>query len=262
MDEQMILKITNLSKIFCDNKHNRDIPALNDIDLEVGENEFLCIVGPSGCGKTTLLHIIAGLEEPTSGEICLNLKKIPGPCPCRALVFQESAIYPWKSALENVEFGLEIQGISRKERRSIALKYLETVGLKGFENARPHQLSGGMKQKVQIARVLALNPELLLLDEPFTAMDEITRTRLDLELLNIWEKNKKTLIYVTHSLEEAIMLADRIMIFSAHPGKIKHEFKLNIPRPRDMFSPEMITIRKDLREKLFYCYPPVEETMN
>jgi NitT/TauT family transport system ATP-binding protein len=262
MKNNITLEIKNLTKIFRDYKHNRDILALNNINFNVRKNEFLCIVGPSGCGKTTLLHLIAGLERPTSGEICLNQKNIPGPCSCRALVFQETAIYPWKSALENVEFGLEIQGIPKKQRRTIALKYLETVGLKGFENCRPHQLSGGMKQKVQIARVLALNPKLLLLDEPFAAMDEISRTRLDIELLNIWGKNKKTVIFVTHSLEEAIILADRIMIFSAHPGKIKYEYKLNIPRPREMFSPGMIAIRKDLREKLFYCYPPAEDRLN
>jgi NitT/TauT family transport system ATP-binding protein len=262
MPDKTILQLNNLSKIFRDDKQNRDIPALEDINLGVKEKEFLCIVGPSGCGKTTLLHIIAGLQEPTAGEIRLNRERIPGPCPCRALVFQESAVYPWKSALENVEFGLEIQGMPKKERRQTALKYLETVGLKGFEKCRPHQLSGGMKQKVQIARVLALNPELLLMDEPFAAMDEITRTRLDLELLYIWEKNKKTVVFVTHSLEEAVMLGDRILIFSAHPGKIKHEYKLNMPRPRDMFSHEIIEIRKELREKLFYCYPPPEEAVN
>ncbi len=258
MNDKMILEIKNLTKIFRDYKHKRDILALKNINFSVRKNEFLCIVGPNGCGKTTLLHIIAGLERPTSGEICLNHKNIPGPCSCRALVFQETAIYPWKSALENVEFGLEIQGIPKKQRRTIALKYLEIVGLKGFENSRPHQLSGGMKQKVQIARVLALNPKLLLLDEPFAAMDEITRTRLDIELFNIWEKNKKTVIFVTHSLEEAIMLADRIIIFSSHPGRIKYEYELNFPRPRDMFSYEMIEIRKELRENLFYCYPTEE----
>lgn len=250
-----MLEIKHVSKVFQDAKHNREIPALKDINLSVKQNEFLCIVGPSGCGKSTLLHIIAGLDKPTSGEIYLGRKDIPGPCPCRALVFQESALYPWKTALENVEFGLEINGVPKKQRREIALKHLETVGLKGFENNRPHELSGGMKQKVQIARVLALNPELLLMDEPFAAMDEITKSHLDLELLSIWEKEKKTVIFVTHSLEEAIILADRIVMFSAHPGELMYEYELNIARPRDMFSSEVVEIRKDLRNKLLSCYP-------
>ena len=194
--------------------------ALEDVSFKVARNEFLCIVGPSGCGKTTLLHIIAGLEAPTCGSVFLKGQKVTDTCPCRALVFQESALFPWKTVLENILFGLEIQSIPKEKRLRIARENLQLVGLRGYENHHPHQLSGGMKQKVQIARVLALDPEILLLDEPFASMDEITKTRLDLELLDIWKKKKKTVIFVTHSLEEAILLSDRILIFGVDPGRI------------------------------------------
>lgn len=252
----MLLEIKNITKIFSDRTHDRENIALKSINLNVMKNEFLCIVGPSGCGKTTLLNLVAGLDRPTSGSVQLNAKNVVGKtCSCRALVFQESALYPWKTAMENVEFGLEIQGVTKYERKRIAEEKLRIVGLQGFENHRPHQLSGGMKQKVQIARVLALDPDILLLDEPFAAMDEITRYRFDLELLDIWEKDKKTVIFVTHSLEEAILLSDRIIILSINPGEIKYEYELKLPRPRDLFCSNVVQIRKELREILLSCYP-------
>lgn len=250
----MILEIQNLWKVFNDKKQKRGITALKNISLQVKRNEFLSIIGPSGCGKTTLLHIIAGLEYPTSDKVYVNEKQVPGLCPCRAIVFQESGIYPWKTALQNIEFGLEIQGISKKKRREIALQYLELAGLKGFEHNRPHQLSGGMKRKVEIARTLALNPKLLLLDEPFAALDEITRYHLDIELMNIWKKKKKTVILVTHSIEEAVLLADRIIVFSSRPGEVKDEYQVGFSKPRDMFSREVVELRKELREKLIPAY--------
>jgi len=250
-----VLEIRQIGKVYDDPKHHRSVTALEDVSFKVAKHEFLCIVGPSGCGKTTLLHIIAGLEPPTHGSIVLKGKNVTGTCPCRALVFQESALFPWKTVLENVVFGLEIQGIPKDKRFRIAGENLLLVGLEGFENHYPHQLSGGMKQKVQIARVLALDPEILLLDEPFASMDEITKTRLDLELLEIWKRKKKTVVFVTHSLEEAILLSDRILLFSVDPGRIMHEERLELDRPRDLFSPSVVALRKTLREKLASCYP-------
>ena len=250
-----VLELQNITKVFMDHAHGCDITALKDISFHVKKNEFLCIVGPSGCGKTTLLHLIAGLEKPTFGRIIMKQKNIQGTCPCRGLVFQENALFPWKTAWENVEFGLQIQGISKSERMERVKENIQLVGLEGFENHRPHQLSGGMKQKVQIARVLALDPEIMLLDEPFGAMDEITKTRLDMELLEIWKKKKKTVVFVTHSLEEAILLADRIYILGTHPGEIRYEQQINFPRPRDLFCSAVVHLRKELRDKLTGCYP-------
>ena len=254
----MFLECKKISKVFKDPKIKKDIVALRDINLTVKKNEFLCIIGPIGCGKTTLLHMIAGLEKPTVGHIYLEGKEIKRPSPQRAVIFQEFSLFPWKTVLENIEFGLYIQGRSKKEQREIAYKYLNIVELEDFDNARPHQLSEGMKQKVTIARTLALDPDILLMDEPFGSLDQHTKDRLDLELLNIWEKETKTAIFVTHCIEEAVALADRIILFTARPGQIQCEFKLDLPRPRNLFSEKVIEIRKELLKNFMADCSPDE----
>jgi len=252
----MTVECRNVTKIFLYPKENKGIFALMDINLKVKKNEFVCLIGPSGCGKTSLLHMMAGFEKPTEGRILVQGRNIDGPSPARGVIFQEFSLLPWQTVLENITFGLKAQGISRHERSGIARHYLDLVGLKGFDNARPHQLSGGMKQKVAIARTLALRPEILLMDEPFGSLDEQTRLRLDFELLNLWEKDRKTVIFVTHSIEEAVLLADRIVLFTKRPGRVQKMVTLDIPRPRNMFSPEVMELRKELLEDLMLCCPP------
>ena len=218
----------------------RAVIALAGIDLEIRAGEFFCIVGPSGCGKTTLLRILAGLETKTSGTIEVH-RDISSPSdaqarPLNSMVFQEQSIFPWKNVRDNVSFGLKARGFSRRERAEIAKIYIQKVGLTGFENALPHQLSGGMKQRVSIARAFANDPEIMLMDEPFAALDEQTKLILQAELLRIWEETRKTVVYVTHSIDEAIVLADRILVMSARPGRIKSIIDIGriFPRPRQV----------------------------
>ncbi len=249
----MFVEINNVSKVFIDKKLSRGIVALRNIDLKVKRNEFLCIIGPSGCGKTTLLNIIAGFEKPTKGKIFLDGEEIKRPSNDKGVIFQEFSLFPWMTALENIKFGLNLQGWPKKEQENIAKHYLTLVGLEGFEHSKPHELSGGMKQKVAIARTLALDPELLLMDEPFASLDEQTRQDLDIELLNIWREDIKTVIFVTHHIEEAILLADRIIVLTARPGEIYKELKVELQRPRNLFSEEVVTLRKRLRNDLTIC---------
>ncbi|KRF21611.1 ABC transporter ATP-binding protein [Paenibacillus sp. Soil787] len=197
------------------------ISALKDINLEVKKGEFMVIVGPSGCGKSTLLDLLAGLTKPSSGQILLDGKAITGPNLDRGIVFQQYALFPWKTTLANVEFGLEAKGVGRKERRKIALEFIHLVGLAGFENRYPHEISGGMKQRVAIARSLAYDPDVLLMDEPFAALDAQTRETLQSELLRIWEATKKTIIFITHGIEEAVYLGQRVAVMTSRPGRIK-----------------------------------------
>jgi len=218
------------------------VVALAGIDLEIRAGEFFCIVGPSGCGKTTLLRILAGLENRSSGTIEIHRDRAPADAaqarPLNSMVFQEQSIFPWKTVRDNVAFGLKARGFGRRERRRLAEAYIEKVGLSGFENALPHQLSGGMKQRVSIARAFANDPEIMLMDEPFAALDEQTKLVLQAELLRIWEEARKTVVYVTHSIDEAIVLSDRLLVMSARPGRIKSIIDIGsiFPRPRHVDS--------------------------
>jgi NitT/TauT family transport system ATP-binding protein len=212
------VRLRGLTKAFT--VRGRRVDALAGIDLDIRSGEFLCIVGPSGCGKTTLLRILAGLEQQSAGTIDIAREGIDSR-PLNSMVFQEQSIFPWLSVRDNVAFGLKAQGKGRMERYRIVEPFIQKVGLAGFEDALPHQLSGGMKQRVSIARAFATDPEMLLMDEPFAALDEQTKLILQAELLRIWDELRKTVIYVTHSIDEAIVLADRILVMSARPGRIK-----------------------------------------
>lgn len=247
-----LLEIKGLGKVFL--ADGREMEVLRDINLSIRENEFVCFVGPSGCGKTTLLRIIAGLEDPTTGTVTLSGEPIMGPGPERGMVFQEYSLFPWRTVLDNVAFGLELKGVPSEERRSRAREYLRMVGLERFEARYPHELSGGMKQRVAIARALVNDPRALLMDEPFGALDAQTRNVMQSELLRIWEERRKTVVFVTHSVDEAIYLADRIVIMSARPGRIKDVIEVDLPRPRKRTSIEVNQIRdrilSDLRSEI------------
>lgn len=236
------LKAVNLTKIF--DQGDRKVVALKDFNLEVRENEFTVIVGPSGCGKSTFLHIAAGFEKPTEGEILLDGKPVTKPGPDRGFVFQEPNLYPWRTVLGNIMFGLEVMGVPKKEAEKKAMEYVKMVGLTGFENAYPHTLSGGMKQRVGIARALAYDPEVLLMDEPFGALDAQTRKVMQRELIRIWEKTKKTVVFVTHSVIEAVYLADTIVVMTARPGRVKGIIEVDLPRPRNYTDKKYLSIRE------------------
>ncbi len=230
-DRMTKLRIDNVYKEY--DGRNGKMVALNGVTMDIMENEFVCVIGPSGCGKSTLLNIIAGLLEPTSGSVCLDGKQIEGTGVERGVVFQQYALFPWRTVLKNVTFGLEMKKVPKDEAKETALKYIKAVGLEGFEDAYPKELSGGMKQRVAIARAYAVNPEVLLMDEPFGAVDAQTRTQLQSELLNMWQEERKTCFFITHDVDEAIVLAQRVVIMSARPGRIKEIVNIDIPYPRD-----------------------------
>ncbi len=219
----------NVGKVY--ETRRGQVEALVDFSLEVEEGEFVCIVGPSGCGKSTFLRILAGLEPLTSGEYAIAPGDDPNK-PLNNVVFQEYAIFPWKTVLENVAFGLQMRSVSKRERTAIAMDWLERVGLRKFADHYPGQISGGMKQRVSIARALANDPEVLLMDEPLGALDAQTRTVMQEELMRIWEETRKTVVYITHSIEESVFLGDRVVLMTAHPGTIKEIFPVDLPRPR------------------------------
>ena len=226
----VIVKIDHVEKIY--QGRSGEVVALNGVDMEIRENEFVCVVGPSGCGKSTLLNIIAGLERPTSGRVCVKGKEVVNPGSERGVIFQQYALFPWLTVKKNVKFGLKLRGVKEPELSEIADKYIRLVGLEEFGDSYPKELSGGMKQRVAIARAYAVNPEILLMDEPFGALDAQTRTQLQTELLETWEKEKKTCFFITHDVEEAIILAQRVVIMSARPGRVKEIVPVNIPYPR------------------------------
>ncbi|HEY9247076.1 MAG TPA: ABC transporter ATP-binding protein [Candidatus Methanoperedens sp.] len=220
--------------------------ALGGVNLDIREGEFFAIVGPSGCGKSTFLEIVAGLIRPTSGNIFIDGLQNAGNC---GIVFQGYALFPWRTVMGNVAYGLEEKGIARHEREEICKKYISLVGLSGFENHYPHELSGGMKQRVAIARALAYDPDILLMDEPFAALDAQTREILQCEVLRIWNETRKTILFVTHNIEEAVFLADRIAVMSAAPGVIKRIFEVTLPRPRleeQRLSQDFMRLRHDV----------------
>ena len=214
-------------------RNREPVTAIDGLTFEVAKGEFVSIVGPSGCGKSTFLNILLGLIKPDKGELRLNGKLIDGPGQDRAMVFQEFGLLPWRTVLANVELGLELKGVAASLRRARAMELIGMSGLKGFESHYPHELSGGMKQRVGLARALATDPEVLLMDEPFAALDAQTRDLMQAELLQIWDRTKKTVVFVTHSIEEAAYLSDRVIVMSARPGRVKDVIKSHLPRPRD-----------------------------
>jgi NitT/TauT family transport system ATP-binding protein len=234
----MKVLIDHISKIYID-RRGEPTEALRDIHFAIEENEFVVVVGPSGCGKSTLLNIIAGLLSSTSGQVIFEGAQTDSR-PHTAVVFQDFALFPWRTVLKNIVYGLEERGVKRQEQMEIAKRYITLVGLQGFENKYPHQLSGGMKQRVSIARALANDPLLLLMDEPFSALDAQTRTLMQYELSRIWEETHKSLLYITHNIQEAVFLGDRVVVLSRRPGRILDIIKIDLPRPRG----EHLTLEK------------------
>jgi ABC-type nitrate/sulfonate/bicarbonate transport system ATPase subunit len=229
---------------------NGEIEALGRIDVAINEAEFVCLIGASGCGKSTLLRIVAGFEEPSSGEVLVAGKPITGPGSDRGMVFQDYALFPWMTVRQNIGFGPRQRHLPRREVENIADEFVKLVGLEQATNRYPSQLSGGMKQRVAIARVLANNANILLMDEPFGALDALTREQLQRELLQIWARSRLTIVFVTHSVEEAALLADRVLVMSAGPGRIEADVTVDLPRPRDVASPEFNAVRRDLARRL------------
>jgi NitT/TauT family transport system ATP-binding protein len=240
------LTLKNLSLTYKANGSSR-LLALDGIDLKVKPGEFLCIVGPSGCGKSTLLHVIAGLQQPTAGHVLVDDNLMDGPGTDRILIFQELGLFPWLPVSENVEFGMKMKGIARAERQEKVQYYLRLVHLAQFKDSYIHQLSGGMRQRVALARALATEPDVLLMDEPFAALDAQTRDLLHDELERIWAETGRTIVFVTHNVREAVRLGDRVALFTFRPGRIKREYKVDLPRPRHL---EDVTVAKSAREIL------------
>ncbi len=240
------VQINGLGMTFAN--EGKQVEVLHDVDLEVCEGEFVCILGPSGCGKSTLLNIIGGFLRPTQGTVEIDGEEVQGPDPRRIFVFQERGVFPWLTAEGNIGFGLG--HLPREERRERIRHYVRLVGLQGFEEAYPHELSGGMKQRVEVARALAVDPDVLYLDEPFGALDSITRLTLRRELLRIWEAERKTILFVTHDIEEAVQLADRIVVMSRRPATIRRIVEVGIPHPRDLSARSYLDVRDSIFEAI------------
>jgi sulfonate transport system ATP-binding protein len=243
------LNVEKVSKTF--KTRTGPVQALDRVSLQVSEGEFVCLVGASGCGKSTLLNIIAGLEKPDDGTVTADGLRVTEPGRERLVMFQEAALFPWLDVLGNVLFGLKMKpNLTNKDRKDVARYYLELVGLTKFERANIHELSGGMKQRVALARALAPNPRMLLMDEPFAALDALTREQLYGDLQQIWESRRKTIIFVTHNVREAACLGDRVLLFSPHPGRIQKEFPIKLPRPRDINSVELAEYASQITRSL------------
>ena len=249
---EMLASLRNVSKVFTNPRTGKGLVALNDVTMEVNEGDLLCLIGPSGCGKSTTLNLLAGFELPTVGEVIFKDQAIASPSPERGVVFQESSLYPWMTVQQNVAFSLR-ENVNKKGKEALAMKYLDLVGLSDFAQSRPNELSGGMKQRVAIARTLAMDPDLLLMDEPFGSLDEQTRRKLDSEVLRLWKSEGKTVVFVTHSIEEALILGTRVVLMSASPGRINKEWKVDIPWPRDPLSSEMVRLKAEIIRRLQVC---------
>ena len=248
MDEnKVMLQIKDLTKVFDDGKGNA-VQAVNHVSFDVYDNEFLVLLGPGQCGKTVLLNMIAGLLDPDEGEILLDGERVDGHNPKIGMVLQKTALMPWKTVMENTEIGPKWRGVPKKERRAKAQAFLELVGLKGFEKSYPAQLSGGMKQRVGIARAYTNDPEILIMDEPFGALDAQTRYSMEEEVARIWQQEKRTVIFVTNNIEEACYLGDRIILFSERPAQINKIYVNDLPRPRDMVSDEFMKLRTTISD--------------
>lgn len=240
----MKLNIQNVSKTFPG--RSAPVSALENINFDVGSGEFVCLLGPSGCGKSTLLNIIAGLERADAGAIFCDGRAVTAPSTERIVMFQEAALFPWLDAIGNVEFGLAMNGIPAQARRDTAQRFLAMVHLSRFQQAAVHELSGGMKQRVALARALALDPDVLLMDEPFGSLDAQTRDLLHIELQEIWGSTHKTILFVTHNVREAVRLGDRVLVLSARPGHVKREFKIHLPRPRQMEDHALVDLAREI----------------
>ncbi len=242
----MTLEIKNLCKTYVDSEEQQIVQALINVNLSVMNGEFLSIIGPSGCGKTTLLRIIAGLEQHTTGEVLINGEQLTEPWSRVGFVFQEYALFPWRTVSENIEFGLEIKNVPKQDRRQRALEYIHKFGIDGFEDKYPKELSGGMKQRVAIARTLINNPSMILMDEPFGSLDSQTRNTMQEFLLSIWQNSNRTILFVTHNIDEAVFLSNRVIGLSKRPGSIKFSLEIAIQMPRDRTSSEFNQYRKEI----------------
>ncbi len=231
-------------------QNGQRIQVLHDVNFSIEEGEFICVIGPSGCGKSTLISLISGLEFPDSGEVFVDSKIVEGPSRDVLMVFQEAALFPWLSVIDNVEFGLKIAGVPQQERKERALEAIKMVHLSRFINAQPHQLSGGMRQRAAIARALVMDPKILLMDEPFAALDAQTRQMMQEELQDIWQKTKKTVLFVTHNVREATFLSDRVLEITARPGTIKKEYPIHIARPRREQDPALLAVQTKIMGSL------------
>jgi NitT/TauT family transport system ATP-binding protein len=244
------VEIQGVTVLFSGEAAREAAPALRDVNLSIRRGEFFCIVGPSGCGKTSLLHLLAGFLKPSLGKVAINGEAVTGPSKQRVMVFQENGLFPWRTVLQNVTYPLEVKKLARGQCEKIARYYLRLVGLEGYQSYYPSQLSGGMKQRVQLARSLSVNPEIIFMDEPFGALDAITAEKLEVELGKIWEREGKTIVYVTHDIQSALRLGDRIAIMQSAPGRIKNILEVDLPRPRERDSADFLNLERRLRREL------------
>lgn len=250
------ISVQNVRKVFP--LKGEEFIALGGVDLDIADNEFITVVGPSGCGKSTLMNILAGLDEPTSGRALVNDIEVSGPGPDRGVIFQQYALFPWLTVRQNVEFGLKVAGLGKAERRERAEYFIRLVGLDQFADALPKMLSGGMKQRCAIARAYAVNPSILLMDEPFGALDALTRVKLQEQLLQTWSQEKRTVMFITHDVDEAVILANRVVVMAARPGRIHEVIDVDLPYPRDesvRLSPEFAELRNRVWRAVYHQTP-------